>query len=149
MSPVERAAVALAERFPGQLDALAMARRGAFRRAVTGALALFGGNERRVASEVAALGPLNGCTNPAGVIVSRLRELPELVADRDRISGELCEERRWAQVDRAARRGETLRALVDRGDLHLDEATHLISRELPDADLHAIALAALESGGRA
>lgn len=146
MNTAERIAASLAERFPGQLNAPAMARRGGFRRAAADALVLFGGDVQRVISEVADLGPLNGCTNPAGVIVARLRELPGLVADRARIAGELAEERRWAQVDLAAHRGETLRMLVDRGDIYPDEAADLIRRELSDDDLRSVAIAALESG---
>lgn len=140
MNPAERIAFALSEQLAG-LDVAAMAAHPAFRHAVETALAVSG--ETEVVAQVVGLGPLTGALNPHAVVVSRLRKVPALVADRLRIADEHEEVRRWTAVDRAARRGETLRALVERGDLFADEATAMVGREFDDPDLAAIAIAAV------
>ena len=140
MTAAEAIARALAERFP-ELDAAAMARHPAFAKAVTAALAV--ADERSVVEQVVALGGLAGARNPHAVVVSRLREVPALDADRRRMADEDAEARRWAAVDRAARRGETLRALVERGDIFGDEAADLLAREFEDHGLRDIARSAL------
>jgi hypothetical protein len=145
MTPAERVAAALGERFD-VLDSAAMGEHPAFRCAVADALALVG-DEDAVVAQVVRLGPLTGSHDPHRVVVSRLRRVPGLAATRRRIAEELAEERRWAAVDTAARRGETLRALVERGALFPDEAVDVLRRELVDPDLSAVALAAL-TGGR-
>lgn len=142
MTPAERVAGALAERFE-MLDAPAMVRVPAFCASARTALAAAGSVDA-VVHEVASLGPLSGARDPHRVTVARLRQVPALVADRARLLDELAEERRWAALDSAVRRGETLRALVDRGALFSDEAVDTLRRELADDDLRAVALAALE-----
>lgn len=143
MTRAERLAYALAARLDG-LDAAAMAAHPAFRKAVAAALAV--ADELAVVEQVAALGGLAGARNPHAVVVSRLRELPQLAEDRRRMADEQAEARRWAAVDRAARRGETLRALVQRGDLFADEAERLVASEFADGDLRGIAETALAGG---
>jgi len=146
VTPAERIATALAERFD-VLDAPAMVRVRAFRAGATAALAAAGSVEA-VVREVASLGELSGARDPHRVIVARLRQVPALVADRTRLGDELAESRRWAALDMAARRGETLRALVDRGALFANEAADTLRRELADDDLRAVALAVLEGDER-
>ena len=143
MTAVERIAHRLGEYFAA-LEVPAMARHSAFRQAVEGALAVLA--EEAVVARVVAQGPLTGARNPHAVIVARLRQLPALEAGRRRLMDENEEARRWAAVDRAARRGETLRALVERGDLFADEAGAMLSREFEDDDLRGLAAAALAGG---
>ena len=143
MNRAERVAFAITERFD-EIDAVAMAAHPAFQKALADALDVL--DEAGVVAEVVAGGTLAHARNPHAVIVFRLRRLPELVANRDRLTGEVAEERRWAEVDAAVRRGETLRALVDRGALFPDEAQETLRRELADEELRAIALAALGLG---
>lgn len=145
MTAAERVALALAEHFGG-LDVAAMACHSAFRQAVDGALAVLG--EETAVARVVAQGSLTGARNPHAVIVARLRQLPALEGDRRRLMDDHEEARRWAAVDRAARRGETLRALVERGDLFEDEAGAMLSREFEDDDLRGLAAAALIGGER-
>ena len=140
MTRAERVARALAERFP-ELDASAMARHPAFANAVSAALTV--ADEWAIVEQIAAMGGLAGARNPHAVVVARLRELPTIAADRGRFAAEDAEERRWAAVDRAAKRGESLRRLVDAGTIFADEAAHLAASEFPDDDLRAIAEAAL------
>lgn len=144
MTAAERIALALAERFDG-LEVPAMAHHSAFRQAVDGALAVL--DEETVVARVVAQGPLTGARNPHAVIVARLRQLPALEGDRHRLMDDHEEARRWAAVDRAARRGETLRALVERGELYPDEAAGMLAREFDD-DLRGMAAAALIGGER-
>lgn len=144
MTAAERIAWALADRLGG-LDAAAMARHRAFQNAVDAALAVI--DEAVIVEAVVRQGGLAGAQNPHAVIVSRLRELPSLVADRRRLADEVAEAARWRQVARAARRGENLRTLVARGDLYLDEAAGQLAREFAaDDDLRATAAAALTGG---
>ena len=145
MTRSEAVARALAERFP-ELDAAAMGRHPAFAKAVTAALAV--ADELAVVEQVAALGGLAGARNAHAVVVSRLRELPALDADRRRLTDEAAEVSRWAAVNRAAKRGETLRAQVERGDIFPDEAVHILAREFDDADLRGLAAAALAGGAQ-
>ena len=144
MTRAERIAFALGERFP-ELDAAAMSEHPAFLQAVAAALTI--ADERAIVEQVAALGGLAGARNVHAVIVGRLRELPQLAEDRRRLADEESEARRWVAVDRAAKRGETLRALVERGDIFADEAADVLAREFSDDDLRSIADAALSRGG--
>lgn len=146
MSELERLAAALAERFP-QLDAPAMCHVPAFVSAAAAALRAVGSVEG-VVREVGALGDLEGARRPHAVITARLRQVPALLADRARLLDEGAESKRWALVDRAAQRGESLRALVDAGQLYGDEAADMLRRELADPGLLGIAVAALEGGRR-
>ena len=143
MTPFERVAFALVDKLGG-LDAAAMARHPAFVRALAAALAV--GDEASVIAQVVAQGGLAHARNPHAVVVRRLSALPGLTADRRRIADELAESARWRQVDRAAGRGETLRALVERGDLFADEAERMVADEFADADLRGIAMAPLAGG---
>jgi hypothetical protein len=143
MTPAERIAVALGERFD-ELDAAAMAAHPAFLDAAVSALDVL--DESSVVEEVCALGSLVGARDPHRVIVARLRKLSAFVSERARMAEEASEQRRWARVAHAVRRGETLRSLVERGDLYADEAVEMLRRDLSDDGLREIALAALEGG---
>jgi hypothetical protein len=145
VTAVEQVAQALAARF-AILDAPAMLRVPTFRAAAADALHAAGSVDR-VVDEVGALGALTGARWPHRLLVARLRQVPELLADRARLAAEAAEVARWAAVDRAVHRGASLRVLVDRGDLFAGEAATVLRSELPDDDLRAVALAAL-TGGR-
>ena len=140
MSAPERVAAHLAREFP-EIDAALLARGSAFRSALAAALATM--TEAEVVESIVSLGALAGARNVYGVLIARLRELPTIAADRGRFAAEDAEERRWAAVDRAAKRGESLRRLVDAGTIFADEAAHLVASEFPDDDLRGIARAAL------
>lgn len=145
MSAPERVARALAHEL-SDLNPALLARRPPFRAALAGALAVM--PEEEIVPQILALGGMIGARSPYAVVIARLRELPAIAADRGRFADEDAEARRWAAVDRAAKRGESLRQLVQREALFLDEAARMISDELPDDDLRAIALAALSGGSR-
>jgi hypothetical protein len=146
MTPVERVAVELARHFPG-INAALIASRLPFRAAVDGALAVMG--EDAIVAAIVDMGPLDGARRPYAALIARVRELPALEDAGVRLADETAEARRWGRVDAAAKRGETLRRLVDRGQLHDDEeAAEMLRREFAeDADLRGIAEAAL-AGGR-
>lgn len=144
MTAVERVAFALAQRFP-ELDAVAMAAHLAFVKALAAALTI--ADEASVVEQVVAMGSLFGARNAHAVVVARLRALPRLAEDRRRIVAALTESARWVAVDRAARRGENLRQLVERGDLFPDEAERMVASEFADDDLRGIATAALTGAG--
>ena len=145
MTATLRIAVALGAAFP-ELDVRAMAHRPPFIAAVGDAVTALDGDADTVVAFVVNRGTLAGARNPHGVVVARLRELVAVERDRRAVVDEREEARRWAAVDRAARRGETLRALVERGDLFADEAGAMLSREFEDDDLRGIAAAALSGG---
>ena len=147
MTAALRIAVALGAAFP-ELDVRAMAHRPPFIAAVGDALTALDGDADTVVAFVVNRGTLAGARNPHGVVVARLRELVAVERDRRAVVDEREEARRWAALDRAAQRGETLRALVDRGDLYPDEAASMLTSELADDDLRATALAALEGARR-
>lgn len=136
---------ALGERFP-VLNVIAMRRVQAFRVAADEACRVLG-DVGAVVAAVATYGELAGCRNPHAVLVSRLRWLVDDAAERGRLADEAHEAARWAAVDRAAKRGKTLRALVNRGELFADEAAGMIAREIPEEDLQALAMAALGGNG--
>jgi hypothetical protein len=137
-------AIALAQAFP-EVDAQRLARARAFRAGVDAALQVMG--EQDLVAEVVAAGPLRGALNPYGVVIVRVRQVPELVAERARLREDQAEAARWRQVDRAAKRGETLRALVERGDLTRDEALEQVGADFrDDTDLLALARAAVTGG---
>lgn len=128
------------------LDSLRIGRPAAFEVAARAALAVT--TPAVVVEIVADLGPLGGVRQPWGVVLHRLRRVPELVATRQRAQEDRTEAARWASLDRAARRGETLRALVERGVLFVDEAETMARREFPDPDQASVALAAVTRGER-
>lgn len=133
----------LAKRFG--LDPLRVGRPEVFEAAISEALALM--PAPAVIDEVAAMGGLSGARDPWGVVLSRLRRIPELARRRAETVEADAEARRWRQVDRAASRGETLRALVDRGDLSRTEALEQLGADFSnDVDLLGIARAALTGG---
>lgn len=140
MNAAERVARALAREFPCVNPAL-LARRPAFRSALADALAVM--SETEVVEHVTTLGALTGARNGYGVLIARLREIRALDEDRRRMVDEEGEAARWRRVDAAARRGESLRQLVDAGTIFADEAAHLVASEFPDEDLRGIARAAL------
>ena len=139
-----RVALGLAQSF-GEVEAARLARAAAFRAAVDAALAIM--PEERLVAEVVAEGSLRGAANPYGVLITRVRRAPEHVAEEARMSEELAEAARWRRVDKAVKRGETLRALVERGDLSELEAVEQLGSDFPDdADLLALAKAAVLGG---
>ena len=136
---------AIAKHF--DLDVSRIGRPDLFEQAITSALAMM--PPASLVGEVVALGELRGVRQPWGVILTRLRQLPARWAARREVLGEAAEAARWRLVDRAARRGETLRALVARGDLRLDEASEQLGADFQsDSDLLAIAQAALTGGSK-
>ena len=135
----------LAERFG--LDVSRIGRPDVFAGSVADAVAVLG-SPGAVLDEVVALGPLRGAREPWGVLLGRLRRIPADHAERRQAAADHSEATRWAAVDRAARRGETLRALVARGSLFDDEAAEQVAAEFTDADLRATALAALTGGSQ-
>ena len=141
---VDELAQALGERFP-QLDVPKFRRHPAFRRRGADAIASLG-SVAQVVAEVGAYGELRGAANPYGVVVARLGWAVADHAERRQVAADHSEADRWAEVDRAARRGETLRELVARGALFDDEAAEQVAAEFTDADLRATALAALTGG---
>ncbi len=143
-SLVDDLAQALGERFP-QLDVPKFRRHPAFRRRGADAIASLG-SVAQVVAEVGAYGELRGAANPYGVVVARLDWAVADHAERRQVADDRSEADRWAAVDRAARRGETLRALVARGLMFADEAAEQVAAEYRDPELHAIALAALDGG---
>jgi hypothetical protein len=145
VTPAQRVAVALAREFPG-IDAGLLASRPPFRLAVRDVLRFM--SEDAVVAEVVELGSLGGARSCYGVVITRLRDLPELVANRAQLADEVNEGNRWRRLDRAVCRGETLRALVDRGELFIDEAAGMVNREFIDADVRVVAMAALEGRRR-
>jgi hypothetical protein len=93
------------------------------------------------------LDPLRNARQPWGVVLHRLRRVPELFAAHHRTQQDRAEAARWAGLDRAARRGETLRALVEHEALFSDEAAAMVEREFTDPELAAVALAAISGRG--
>ena len=140
MTPAGRVAWALAEQL-GELDPAAMGRHPAFREAAAVALAVV--DEAALVEQVVRQGGLAGSRNAHAVIVGRLRQLPSLAAERRQVADDRAESARWRRVDAAARRGETLRALVDAGSIFADEAMSMLASEFGDDDLRGIASAAL------
>lgn len=141
----EQVLLELAQRFG--LDASRMRQARYWEMAVANAVALMAASA--VVAELVEWGDLRGARNPWGVLLSRLRELPSVIDERERRREELAESARWRKVDRAVKRGETLRALVERGDLRLDEAAEQLSADFRgDNDVLGIAEAALTGGNR-
>ena len=127
------------------LDVSRIGRPDLFEAAITTALAMMPAVS--VVDEVVALGELRGVRQPWGVVLARLRQLPARWAARREVLDEAAEAARWRLVDRAAKRGETLRSLVKRGDLRLDEAAEQLGADFQgDSDLFDIAHAALTGG---
>ena len=140
MNAAERVARALAHEL-SDLNPVLLARRPPFKDALARALAVM--PEEEIVPQILALGGMIGARSPYAVLIARLRELPVLVEERRRLADEESEGARWRRVDAAARRGETLRALVDAGTIFADEAEHMLADELPDDELRGIARAAL------
>jgi len=138
-----RVAQALADQLGG-FDPVLLGRRPPFIQAVAGALDVV--DEAGLVAAVVEAGTLAGSRSPYGVIVARIRAIPSLVGERRQVADERTEADRWAGVDRAARRGETLRSLVARGLMFEDEAAQQVAAEFTEADLRATALAALTGG---
>ena len=141
MNPAEEVACGLAERFTG-IDGSRLLHKPVFREAAELACALM--PPEKVVALVADDGGLDGARDASAVLIGRLRRLPELVAERRRLAEHRDASRRRRHVETAARRGESLRALVSGGRLYADEALTAITGEFTDADLRAVAVAALE-----
>jgi len=134
----------LAERFG--LDPAGIARPDVFAAAVADAVAVLGSPDA-VVDEVVSGGPLRGAQRGWAVVLDRLRRIPADHAARQRVDEDRAEIKRWAAVDRAVRRGETLRSLVERGVEYEDTALEQLAAEFPDPELRALAVAALTGGG--
>jgi len=143
MSAARRLAQALADQLDG-LDPVLLARRAPFVAAVSAALGVV--DEAKLVALVVESGSLAGSLSPYGVVISRVRDVPRICAERRQVADDRSEADRWAGVDRAARRGETLRSLVARGLMFDDEAAQQVAAEFTEADLRATALAALTGG---
>jgi len=117
-----------------------------FAEAVAEAVAALG-SPGAVVDEVVQLGELRGARDPWGVVLDRLRRIPADHAARRQAQEDRAEIKRWAAVDRAVRRGETLRSLVERGVEYEDTALEQLAAEFPDSELRAVAVAALTGGG--
>jgi len=145
MSAARRLAQALADQLDG-LDPVLLARRAPFVAAVSAALGVV--DEAKLVALVVESGSLAGSRLPYGVVISRVRDVPRICAERRQVANDRSEAGRWQAIDRAARRGETLRALVARGLMFEDEAAEQVAAEYPEPELHAIADAALTGGAR-
>jgi hypothetical protein len=142
---MEWAACELACRL-GHVDAAVLLRRAPFRAAVTEATTFL--SVEHVVAAVIAEGPLATAHSPYGALINRLRAVAADGEERARLRDEGAEAERWRRVDAAASRGETLRALVDAGRVHCDEAEATVRAEFADEDLRGIALTALTGGQR-
>jgi hypothetical protein len=87
-------------------------------------------------------GGLEGLRKPYGGIFKRIEKLAEDQAWRIRLTDSAAEQARWAMVDRAVRRGETLADLVKNVQLFSDEAEAILDAEFADEDLRDIAFVA-------
>lgn len=139
-SPSLRVAVALGRRFG--LKPMLLARSAEFRLGVDEALILM--DEAEVVEQIVAGGGLTAAVNSYGVVIARVRRLADDARTVARLAADEDEARRWRQVDAAARRGETLRRLVNAGRLFGDEAEAMLGREFGDDTLRSIGLAALQ-----
>lgn len=129
------------------LDPTRVARPDAFDAAIEAAVAVVGSFDA-VVDELLEAGSMRGSQRPWAVVLARLRGIPEAHARRQTALAERAEGARWREVDRAARRGGTLRALVERQVIFADEAAEQLGVEFPDDDLRAVALAAFEGSQR-
>lgn len=129
------------------LDVTRVARPDAFDAAIEAAVGVLGSFDA-VIRELLEGGPMRGSQRPWAVVLARLRGIPEAHARRQTALAERAELARWREIDRAARRGGTLRSLVDREVIFADEAAEQIGVEFPDDNLRAVALAALQGGQR-
>jgi hypothetical protein len=142
LTPHESIAVELARHYGLRFRGFLRAR--AFEESVTAALLLV--SESELVAIVIEAGGLFDARNPYAVLIARIGRIPEdLGADR-LLFGELAETSRWRRVDAASRRGETLRALVERGDIGSDEAASLVRAEFTECEFQELALAALDGG---
>lgn len=129
------------------LDPSRIGRPDVFADAVADAVAVLG-SPGAVLDEVAALGPLRGARDGWAVLLGRLRRIPADHAERRQVAEYRAEAARWRAVDRAAKRGETLRVLIAQQAMFDDEARDQVAVEFADPDLRAIALAALDGGAQ-
>jgi len=143
MSAARRLAQALADQLDG-LDPVLLARRAPFVAAVSAALGVV--DEAKLVALVVESGSLAGSRSPYGVVISRVRDVPRICAERRQVANDRSEAGRWQAIDRAARRGETLRVLVAQHAIFPDEASEMVAAEFDDPDLAAIAIAALGGG---
>lgn len=97
----------------------------------------------QIVEMVSEQGPLTGLNNPYGGLIARIRNIPADIAVRRRLASDEIERERFAAFGRAARRGETLAELVNRGDLDPEEAQTLVRAEYLDQELLDVALDAV------
>lgn len=136
MTDAEHVAVQLAEVFG--LDAVKFVKARSFCDAVDAAVRVL--TPEQIVAAVVEQGGMGGAANPYGVVIARLRRLPDDLALRRQLSEGCAERARWAAAGRAARRGETLGELVATNQLEPDEAESMLRGELADSELLAIAL---------
>jgi hypothetical protein len=138
----ERLCLKLAEHF--DVYAPRLVRAEALRSAVRDALALMTINE--ILMRLIDDGPLTGARNPCAVLIARARQIGEDAQLQAHLAEEAAESDRWQAIDRAVQRSSTLRDLVDRGLMFLDEAETQLATEMADEDIRAFALDALRGG---
>jgi hypothetical protein len=140
VTPYDRIAGALAGQFP-EIDSVVLAHARAFRDAIDAALAFIDGSQ--IVKRVIAEGPLTGTVKPYGVLIARVRKIPEQLAHGARLA-EMSEALRWREFESAATFGEKLAALVERGDLFDEEARRRITHAYADPRLADMARDAFE-----
>jgi len=132
----------LAEYF--DLDLPLLLRAKALRSAVRDALVLM--TIEDVLARLIESGPLTGARRPYAVLIARARQLGDDSRLRAHLVEEAVDSDRWHAIDRAVHWSGTLRDLVDRGEMFLDEAEERLAREFPDEEMRAFALAAFRGG---
>lgn len=138
MKDAEHIAVELADAYG--LDPVRFMQASAFLSGVGKALRVMTVDE--VVRGVLDQGGLAGLTNPYGGVFARIAKLAEEQAWRTRLTDDVAERARWAMVDRAVRRGETLADLVNNEQLFPDEAEAMLDAEFADEDLRDMAFVA-------
>ena len=91
-------------------------------------------------------GPLRDAVNAYGVLVWRARQVVADVDKRARVAADAADRRRARQLAAAARFGERLADLIQRGEIDWDSAAGRVVAAYDDLDVVAVALAALKGG---
>jgi hypothetical protein len=142
VTPAQRIANELSRRF--NLNVAWILKASAYREGIEQALRFM--SEEKIIAVVVDQGTLRRATNPYGALFARVRAIPgdaDAVAHLGSVEAEALH---FRSLDNAARIGTNARALVDRGELFLDEAREQIEKEFQDEARRAIALAALDGG---
>jgi len=137
----EHVALQLARAFPEQLQLAPLLAAKAFRAAVDEALQVMTADE--IVIGVLTRGNLSGARNAYGVIIDRIKGLPEARRLAAQVIESDEERRRFARLGFAARRGEELARLVIDGRLFEDEAERQLTTEFDEEPVRETALDAL------